>query len=107
MLPTIVSQPMPRNTVRRVRIAIERRRLLVLREPAPAATITAATWEAMTPAQVAKQLHVSIDTVQRWEREGLLVPARIGRLARYDIRDVQRFIATYAARNRAEIERAA
>jgi excisionase family DNA binding protein len=107
MLPTIVSQHMPRNTARRVRIAIERVRILTLPEPAPAAVITAVPWELMTREQTARRLNCSAAYVDELERSGRLLAVREGKWVRFDIREVMRFAEASMARNRAEIERAA
>lgn len=52
-----------------------------------------------TQSDISKTYKVSIITVKRWAREGIIVPVvRIGNVVRYDLDDVARRLRAHAAR---------
>jgi hypothetical protein len=46
----------------------------------------------LTPKQTAKDLDVDVSTLWRWEKNGYLVPVRIGCKPRYKLSDVERIL---------------
>lgn len=49
--------------------------------------------ELLTKSETADLLRVSVKTVERWEKDGILNPIRIARSVRYRRTDVQALIA--------------
>lgn len=77
----------PSRTVRRVRIAIVRGRTLT-----PPTPPTEPTLRCLSPAEVCDRLSVSRATLRNWENDGILIPARVGKIIMYDLRDVETFV---------------
>jgi len=51
----------------------------------------------LTKTDTAKLLHVSIKTLERWEKDGLLHPIRISRSVRYRRDDIEALIERQAS----------
>jgi excisionase family DNA binding protein len=51
----------------------------------------------LTKAETAELLSVSLKTLERWEKEGLLHPVRISRSVRYRRDDIETLIARQAS----------
>ncbi len=53
----------------------------------------------LTTSEVAKMLHIHINTVRRWSDDGTLKTFRVGRRRdrRYKQEDIARFLAEYSA----------
>ncbi len=50
--------------------------------------------ELLTKKQVCKMLQCSTVTLWHWEKKGMLIPTRTGRLVRYKKSDIEKFINT-------------